>query len=401
MGSEHQRQPTVDAPWVPSPMVAYRCNLQGCCCGDWGIHFTDEDLVRMARHLPPERLGRGLVCVVDRDVVDHFEYVFEPGADGYRWCRFLGPDRTCTIQRDHGVAALPGICVDFPVHAYRLDGRVEFGFDTLCPGVLDALFLGDEPVVPVRMTDLDEMYQRRLERVTDCDGLTLDTRPADQHGLRLMRDRLLDALRDTHGAVTDNLRKVGYGLARVIETARPEDFDPSGPAPEAPFVRYLTLATSTHSGAYLATNLERYARFVMDPELAALAREGGDNLSEALDHWPEGLLTYVDPVEEAFRPAINRFLGVRYFSGLSRFRGEATLALARVPQVYATALRYACGLTMALARRADREVWKVALGAASFMYHNDVLPASAAVWFVPGHFLSDEPPERLVRGPGE
>jgi len=389
---------TIVAPWLPEPMLAYRCNLAGCCCAVWRIFFTDRDLARLAEHLPRDEvapsLRDGLICVVDRarNMVDHFLLSLR---GEQQTCRFLSPGGACTIQQRFGVAALPDICVDFPVIAWQLGEQVELGFTTLCPSVLDALLADGGPLRIVPLPASDAMFHRRLERVRVVDRLTLGGVELEPAQLYALRQQVLRALEDVRRPALDHLQAVSYGFSFMIRTGDPAAFELRYDMPPLPFVRFLNLALQTHAGSWLAQCFSRYRRFVRDPEL--LRQLGSEEeLAMALEHWQEPLVQLVEPVEEQLRPYLNRFLAMRYFSCLARFEGEVVLTMGRVTHLLATALRYAAAFCARRGEILDLATLKAALGAASFVHHNDHLVAHSLVWFLPEQFASDEPPSRQL-----
>lgn len=385
-------------PYLPEPMLSYRCNLAGCCCAAWRIHFTDRDLARLAEHLPedelPGALRDGLICVVDTsaNVLEHFMLGLR-GKD--QTCRFLGEAGSCTIQQRFGIEALPDICVDFPVVAWRLGGRIELGFTTLCPAVLDALLAEPAPLQIVQMPAPDAMFRRRLERVSEVRHLTLGGVELGFAELLSLRKQILDGLQDMQRPPLEHLQAVSYGFAFLINTGDPQAFELRYDMPALPFVRYLHHALQSHASSWLAQLFERYRRFVFDPAL--LAAVGSEQeLEQALEDWQEPLLRLVEPAQVELGPYINRFLAMRYFSCLARVEGDVVVMLGRVAHVLATALRYAAAFCALQGSTLDLRTLKVALGAASFAHHNDYLLPQTMVWFVPEHFQSEEPPPPQV-----
>jgi len=380
--------------FLTGPMRAYRCNRKGCCCSEWQIHFRGDDIVRLAEYLPPAELpaavGDGLIVVLDeeRQRLDHFELALR-GEE--QRCRFLGTDGGCTLQQRFGVASLPSICVDFPVACWRIAGRVELGFVTLCPGVLDAIFASPEPTRIERVTELDEMFLRRLERVDEAGAMEIGGVELAAAELLWLRDEILRGLEDVQRPALEQLQAIGYGLAAVIRTGDPRAFELRYDQPAEPFARFFGHALASHDSRYLAELARRYGRFVFEPELQALLQPG-TGLEEALERWPEGLVLFVEPAEEPLRPFLNRFLAHRYFNCLGRFVGEATVSFGRVTHVVATALRFAAAFCWIGRRPLDAPTLKLALGVASFCYHNALPMPEAAPWFVPEHFAGAEPP---------
>ena len=375
-------------------MLDYRCNLEGCCCKGWQIHFRDEDLARLADHLPAEELqdaiARGLICVLDEEagVVDHFRLRFRELSPGEPTCRFLHPDGGCALHARFGVDALPGLCVDFPVVAAELGDALELSFSPLCPAVLDAIFAGAGPYELVSVSATEPLLQRRLERVRPVGELTLGGVELSADALRTLRGRVLSALDDVERPALEHLQAIGYGLAFVMNTADPEAFELRYDMPALPFVRFFHQAMQTHSGTWLARSLRSYRRFLFEPRVVALL-DGcdDDDLAGALDEWEGELLSRLAPAEPALRGGMNRFLAHRYFSSLVAFKGEVLLALGRVVRVFATALRIAVALAARLGEpTVDADLLSAALGASAYLHHNDALPATSAVWFVPEHF---------------
>jgi len=371
-------------------MLGYRCNLQGCCCKGWQIGFSGTDLARLADHLPADELqssiARGLVCVVDEGVVDHFRLKFRELEPGQAGCRFLDAGGACELHERFGVAALPGLCVDFPVVAAALGDSLELSFSPLCPAVLDALAAADGPYELAAVAAEAPLAGRRLERIRPVAGITLGGVELEAPALRGLRDKLMAGLRAVRRPPLEHLQAISYGLSFVLHTADVQAFELRYDMPPLPFVRFFHQAMATHSGAWLGRSLRSYRRFVFEPRVAALIDSLGDRIDDELDGWEEDLAERLAPVDGPLAPLLNRFMAHRYFSAYVAFRGEVLLALGRVAHTVALALRVAVVAARCLQTDIDLPLLKVALGASAYLHHNDALPPDAAVWFVPGHF---------------
>src|SRR3954469_12710898 len=137
---------------LSEPMLRYRCNQKGCCCGGWDIPFRLDDLLRLNEHLAPEdreKLKHGVRLELKKgeeegDPTLHSLKLDGEGEEGT--CRFLAPEGGCKVHARYGLDALPNICVDFPAFGYREADRVELWFDPVCPEVLERLDESDLPL---------------------------------------------------------------------------------------------------------------------------------------------------------------------------------------------------------------------------------------------------------------
>lgn len=387
-----------DRVYLPEPFLRYRCNLGGCCCGGWGVRWLPEDIARVARFLPREEMEEltrdHLELILDEDgrsVMGARLKISQPG----QRCPMLGPEGRCGLQERFGIEALPGICIDFPVVPYRLGERVELSYRLTCPGVIDCLFVDhQEPPRWVEMGEPGEMFRARLARVGPEPELSLGKERLAASNILLLRDRILAHLEQPARPTMELLAEIEWGLSRVRTIEELQGFAPVAIKDPMPFVRYLTHCLSTHASKYLLDNLDRFRRFVFDPELAWLL----DPPPETLESWQEGLQRWVEPAEPLLRPYLQRYLWVRYASCFVHLQGEVCYSFGEVTHELAITLRYLSAFCAAAGRKAEPRMLKLALGAASHLFHTHGLPVQSQVWFRPESFMDDRPPRPQVPG---
>ncbi|MDY0061437.1 MAG: hypothetical protein RBU45_16630 [Myxococcota bacterium] len=380
---------------LPEPLLGYRCNLQGCCCGGWGITWTADDLGRLARRLPPEELEEltrhqvELLLAEDGTTVTGARLkASQPGGR----CPYLAEDGRCTLQQRFGVEGLPGICVDFPVVPHWLDDHVELAYRFTCPGALDCVFADQGPVAWARLDTLDAMYASRLQRVGPLPTLKLDGQPLPPSALQLLRERILVACNDRRRPTLELLAAIETGLAALQRLDQVPAFQLQAPTDPLPFVRYLLHCVRTHSADYLLHNLQRQARFLV----GRWAPAPGPELGAALESWEAGLVEWIEPAEPALRPFLQRYLWLRFASCFVHLQGELRYPFGEVTHELALALRYLAAFCQVTGRPPDQALLFAALAASAHLFHTHSFPFQSRVWFDPEHFAEErEPPPQV------
>jgi len=368
---------------LPRAFLAYRCNLQGCCCGGWGVTWTPDDLGRLARLLPRDELeelfAADLQLVLDDDGRSVLAARLRASIQGGR-CRFLD-EGVCGLQRRFGVEALPGICADFPVVPYSMEDRVELSYRLVCPGVMDCLFASDGPMDFAELGAPDAMFASRLQRVGAPPELRLSGAPVSLAALTELRAAVLSACNRRELPLFELVAQLETGFAELWQPSDLAAFAPRAPADPEPFARYFFDCMGLHSAQYLLDNLRRCSRFVFHLEEgrreALLA-----TLSLAdLDSWPQGIQRYLEPAEPLLRAPLQRYLWAQYASCFVHLQGNLRYSLGSVGHELAVALRYLLAFCQAEGRPADRGLLQLALTAAVHLFHTRILPVASEPWF--------------------
>lgn len=380
---------------LPEPFLGYRCNLQGCCCGGWGITWTAEDLARLRVLLPADEFDalvqEHVQLIVGEDGQQVLGARLNASREGGR-CHLLSGDGRCTLQQRFGVEALPAICADFPVVPYRLAGSVELAFRFTCPAVLSCIFASTEPVRWTELTALDEMNRSRLQRIGPEPEVRVDGEALTAVELVQLRERVLAPFNDRSRPTLELLAEVESALSRVRSKAEVERFAVVPDGDPLPFVRYLLHCVRTHAASFLLGHLQRHARFVIGTRLPAL----DDAFAGTLEHWEEALLRYIDPVEPVLRPYLQRYLWLRFASCFVSVQGELRYVFGEPTHELAIALRYLAALCAARDEQASPALLEIALGAAAHLFHTHIAPIQSRIWFAPEDFRSDQPPPPQV-----
>jgi hypothetical protein len=350
-------------------MRRYACNQQGCCCSGWRISFKPSDLVRLRTHLSPaeaERLGD------DEGPID----AAEAGA-----CRFVMADgKRCEVHANHGVEALPDICVDFPVAPYPGARGVEFSFDPLCPAVLDRIVDDPAPAALVEVEEhSDEAMQRRAANVWSAPELRVGAVPISPEAFRAVRERILAHLAATTETAADLLHAIDHAYAALSDAGgSPDAFVVAARAASPKYRRFLARCEAAHGARTLERVWAHYRRFVFD-----IPREGPgfDELDAHLGRFAESRARWYAPSEAALQPLLVRYIAHRHASPFLTIQGRLHFAPGAVPHLLGTAVRCAAALGAVFRRPVDRSILKTALGWSEFVYRSLELEPAALPWF--------------------
>ena len=365
---------------LPEPMTRFACNLQGCCCRGWVIPFTPDDVVRLAVALPEEERGR---LATDARVVenaDETHTMLLRGVGDDARCRFLEGDGRCEVHGRLGEAALPQICVNFPVVPLRESDALTLYFDPTCPEVLERLAEGPGPMETARrpVADLPSMAGRARGGRAPGPVLVAD-RPMGSEAVHRLAAGILAALADESRPLLEAIADVSYAVAAVAA---------GGPIParipavgdRGAFYGFFRAAIDAHGASVLASSLRAYRRFVFDLPLEDARWEG---LEAALSAWEPAYRARVLPAIPEW--LLRRFLQNQYATAFERLGGRVDVAAATVIHTQALALRFMAGLCEVLDRTVDVPVAKAALGGAEHFYRNlrQTVPHAALPWFQP------------------
>jgi Fe-S-cluster containining protein len=365
---------------LPEPMLRYACNQQGCCCQGWRIPFRPRDLVRLGRYLPREELTRepdvrtGISESGEAELRD-VSFLDEAGH-----CRFLESDhKRCSVHAQHGVEALPDICVDFPVVSYASVEGADFFFDPVCPSVLDQL---GESNAPLELAQLDSPYAdgghaRRASHLRPRPAIRLGSVEIEPAEFDRIRRLIVEALRDQSRSAVEHLHAIDAAYAGVAAGGA---FALRYDRDLKPYVRFFRQATAEHSAGTLERVFEEYRRFLfaipVDPRRAKWHELGGH-----LRAWETSLERWYTPQEEAVRPLLLRYLAHRHVTPFLTIQGELHFAAGTVAHLTATALRYAAAFAAVLRRPVDVAILKAALGTSEYVHRSlEIAPASLP-WF--------------------
>lgn len=384
-----EETPQIPAPRVtlPTPMLGYQCNLQGCCCGGWRIPFRTDDLVRLRIRLDDAdkaTLFENMEMQVELgpDGERTVKEVYPTGDDGR--CKFLAEDdKRCGIHMKYGLDALSNICVDFPVATYESADGVDFYYDPVCPSVLDALAADDGPTTITELTAPYASDGTKL-RAAHSRGKPVvqlgDTRLTAAQ-LDRVRRTVVAALGDTTRPVWEHLVAIDGAYARLGRgLLTPETFEITWDDDPAEWMRFFGSCVGANGSGTLVKVFENYRRFVFaiptTPESGAWD-ELGRHLRDFGPAWEQWLA----PHEDALRPLHLRYLAHRHFAPFLTVRGQLVYGAGAITHAFATSLRYAAALGAVLHRPVDRDVMKVALGAAEYVYRSLEIPPDALPWF--------------------
>jgi Fe-S-cluster containining protein len=373
---------------LSEPMRRFQCNQKGCCCAGWDIPFELEDFLRLHDHLAPEERGdltKGIKLVLDQPNKETGEQILHSlkldGVGDDRACRFLAGDGGCGVHKKYGLSALPDLCVDFPAFGYRQDdGRVELWFDPVCPEVLEQLDESDEPLRLQRQVGFfgDPGLDLRVAHSADPIGGRLGKIMVEPAALDRIRAASVEAFAHpsrpvwhTLAALAHAFRRLSIGNEGAFEVVDPED--------PQPFLRFLKDCVGAHGAEVLAATVVRYRRFiwVIDPQPIAESAE----LAGHIRNWQPAFEKWLAPQDDALRPLAARWLAHRFGTPMIKGRGELREAADNIVQLYGTSLRLAAALGAVLQRPVDRNLYKVAIGAAEFFYRSMHIPREALPWF--------------------
>lgn len=362
--------------FLPEPMLRYRCNLQGCCCGGWRIPVREGDLERV-RAARPELAGEELAVELPRPPRTHddgpthklyFKQV--PGPGDRSVCRFLDAAGSCSLHAAGGVAVLPDVCVQFPSRAFFVSGRTELRFRLLCPSVLGPLLDSPDPVaLACVLGEVEEIdLARRTAAGRPVAEVTLGERTLTPEQALALRHHALGALNERDRPASEVLASLGAGLAEVERSGAVGDFEPRTGYDEQGFVRELFASAERIRPERLAAELLAYRPFVA-PGLRSIYPTG-HQLFVGLEEWPTHLLERVLPAEEALRPYLLRCLWARYHAVFFSEGGPHDFDHAAVVQLYAVSTRLLAALTGVWEREPDLGLLQVAMGLAAFCLYN-------------------------------
>ena len=388
-----QREPQVGtqaprAVVLSEPMRRFQCNQKGCCCSGWDIPFRLEDFLRLHEHLDgPEKdeLTHGIKLILEgepdektgQQILDSLKL---DGVGEDRACRFLAPDKGCSVHARYGPSALPDLCVDFPAFGYRQDDRVELWFDPVCPEVLEQLDESDEPLRLFTQPGFfgDEGLDLRVAHTGDSIGGRVGKHKLALPALDRIRAASVEAFATVRpvwqplAALAHAFRRLRIGNEAAFEAVDPED--------PQPFLAFLFECIGAHGADLLASTAARYRRFVWSIDPAPLLSQL-PALAQHLEEWQPAFAQWLAPQEDLLRPLAARYLAHRFGTPMVKGRGELREACDSIVHVYGTSLRFAAAFGATLGRPVDRDLYKAALGTAEFFYRSLNLPREALPWF--------------------
>ncbi len=375
---------------LSEPMRRFKCNLKGCCCSGWDIPFRLEDFLRLNDHLQgaeKEDLTHGIKLILEgepdektgQQILDSLKL---DGVGEDRACRFLAPDKGCSVHARYGPTALPDLCVDFPAFGYKQeDGRVELFFDPVCPEVLEQLDETDEPLRLFTQPGFfgDEGLDLRVAHTEDTISGRIGKDKVALLALDRIRHSSVEAFATTGpenpvwrplAALAHAFRRLRIGNEGVFEVVEPED--------PQPFLVFLFECIGAHGADLLAATAFRYQRFVwsIDPKPLLVPA-----LAENLQDWKPAFERWLEPQEELLRPLQARWLAHRFGTPMVKGRGDLREAADSIAHVYGTSLRFAAAYGAVLQRPVDRDIYKAALGTAEFFFRSLNLPRESLPWF--------------------
>ena len=352
---------------LPETMRRYACNQQGCCCSGWRISLKPADLVRLRTHLTREEAEKLGDAQGPLDAA-------EEGA-----CRFLMSDgKRCEVHANHGVEALPDICLDFPVAPYPGSRGVEFHFDALCPSVLDRIV--DDPAPPV-LVDVDESQDeamhRRAANVWPAPELRVGAATISPEAFRSVREQILSHLGSDTETAADAMHAIDLAYASLAG-GDAEAFAIGSQTVTPKYLRFLARCEAAHGAGTLVRVWEQYRRFVFD-----IRREGPgfDELATHLGRFPEARARFYAPSEALLQPLLLRYVAHRHAMPFLTIQGRLHFAPGAVPHLVGTAIRCASALGGVFRRPVDRSMLKVALGWSEFVYRSLEVEPAALPWF--------------------
>jgi Fe-S-cluster containining protein len=372
---------------LPAPMLAYRCNEQGCCCGGWNIPFKPRDLVR---------LGRVVDADERRRLTENVELRIELAPDGTQKlsslqasdaegdCRFLAEDRRrCGLHAKYGVSVLPDICVDFPVVTYEASSGVELHYDPICPSVLDALAASDAPVTVAERTApyADPGLALRSAHSRGAPRVRIGAVALEWREIELIRDRVLASLAAVERPVWQHLLAIDAAYAELARGERPpEAFELRYDRDPRKYMGFLRDCIAAHGVGTLLAVHGRYRRFIF-----AIPTGPGSGrwheLEKHLRHWEPAFEQFLAPADDALRPLLLRYLAHRHFAPFLTIGGELRFAAGAIVHSFATALRFAAAYGAVRGALVDRSVMKAALGAGEYLYRSLEIPPDSLPWY--------------------
>ena len=106
----------------------FQCTGTDCsanCCRGWKVPVNHDMYMKYLNE--KGAFGILLRCSVEKkDDFTVFRSIFQS-------CPFWGPDHLCSIQKKHGTAYMPDVCIQFPRQLYNLDFFCEETLFLACP----------------------------------------------------------------------------------------------------------------------------------------------------------------------------------------------------------------------------------------------------------------------------
>lgn len=365
---------------LPEPMTRYACNQQGCCCQGWRLPFRPHDLVRLGRYLPREELTRD--PDIRAGISDRGDPIVRDVSllDDADRCRFLESDhKRCSVHAQHGVEALPDICVDFPVVSYALGPGADFFFDPLCPSVLDQLGESSEPLALADIASPypDAGFARRASHLRARPAIRLGSAELAPPEFDRVRRLIVASLSDQSRPVIEHLHAIDAAYAEVATGA---DFSLRFDRDPKTYARFFKRSIAEHSASTLERVFGDYRRFLF--AITADSRTTPwHELGKHLRDWEPALARWYTPHEAAVRPLLLRYLAHRHFTPFLTIQGELHFAAGIVAHLVATALRYAAAFAAVLRRPVDTAVMKAALGASEYVHRSLEIAPHSLPWF--------------------
>lgn len=361
-------------------MTRFECNQQGCCCRGWTIPFTPSDVLRLARHLPPEEQERldGARILNPAAEKDEQRVVLTPSGED-QLCRFLEAAGGCEVHRRFGPAALPNICVNFPAVPYQAGDHVEMYFSLVCPEVLERVAESESAYTLTRMSDTSGTAAAgRDVRATARRSVKLHDVSVPWESLAAIRTVLIDVVNDGSRPVLEAVADISFALGRIRSHEDLERFQVPEVVDRQPFYDFFASSVGSHSGRVLGASLREYRRFLFDIE-----KGWGPGLEQGLTDWQPAYRRWVLPTIPEW--LLRRYLAHRYFTVFSSGAGRLSFSYGNIVHSFALSCRLMAGLCSALQRPVDVPIAKAALGGAEYLHRQleANLPPEALPWFQP------------------
>ncbi len=406
-------------------MLRYRCNQKGCCCRGWDIPFKLDDFIRLYEYLPEAdraELGAGLKLVVDEAAPEEsvdliLKSLKLAGVGEDRHCRFVEGDGGCRVHAQHGIPALPDICVNFPAVGFRDEQAdvVELYWDPVCPEVvrifaenestltmhsIDAGTSSAPTSIAAQATSPDEMgwhdagFAQRVANAREPLRAHLGGIALSRAQLLHLRQASVQTLGDRGRATWESLAAVLNGF-RSLTIERALSFTPQEPEDLEAFQRYLGACIGAHGAPLLFWSLRKMERLVFAIDLAPLLANPKQLLA-ALENWGDALDGAYFAHEQSLRPIFSRYLQHRFAMLYVNQEGELREAADTVALIFGTALRYAGALATALERPVDDAVAQAAISAAEYLYRSLQFDAESLPWYASAE---GRPPREKAQAP--
>jgi Fe-S-cluster containining protein len=404
------RGPKVGAAWphtvvLSEPMRRFQCNQKGCCCSGWDIPFRLEDFLRLYEHLPEDeraQLTKGIELVLEEEKNEQGEAILHAlkleGVGDDAACRFLETGGGCGVHRRHGLSALPDLCVDFPAFGYKMeDGRVEMWWDPVCPQVLEQLGESDVPVTLHRQEGRfgDGGLDLRVEHVDDVVALHVRGEILSPQEADRVRDACVAAFGVPDRAPWQALGAVLHSMVGLTK-ANAAQFEVRPLPDSTAFLQFLWNCIGAHGAPLLAGAWLRYRRFIyaMDP---ARIVDRFDVFTQHLQAWQPAFAAWLAPQDEVLRTLTARYLAHRFATPVAAGKGDLRVAADTIALIYGAALRFASAMGATLEQKVDREMFKVAIGAAESFYRSTQIAKHMLPWYA----SADLEAEQAAQAPAE